>query len=71
MSDRICRRCGSVLLAPAVLVEITFHGAGRPERDAYLICRECADACICYLQSRREVLSPLAVSDPPLHTVTR
>jgi hypothetical protein len=58
MADfKCCMRCGDVLTAPPVLIEITFYGPRR-DREARSVCRECADAIMCFLQARRE-LAPL------------
>jgi hypothetical protein len=72
MTRRCCDRCGSIILGPVQVNELSRQSHRDAELERSVVCSDCADAVRVFLASRPEPmdLDPTP-PDPPLRVVRR
>ena len=72
MSRRCCDRCGSIILGPVQVIELSRQSHRGAELDRTVVCSDCADAVRVFLATRPEPmdLDPIP-PDPPLRVAMR
>jgi hypothetical protein len=72
MSRRCCDRCGSIILGPVQVIELSRRSHRGAELERTVVCSDCADAVRVFLATRPEPidLDPIP-PDPPLQVAMR
>jgi hypothetical protein len=72
MIRRCCDRCGSIILGPVQVIELSRQSHRGAELERSVVCSDCADGVRVFLATRPEPvdLDPIP-RDPPLRVVRR